>query len=352
MARTEDTPRYRPLPQTGAHRPPGALPLAGGWCWFDRVEVLRRDAAPEFIPASGLPEAVRDRLTAPRPALLGIATDRPVVMGILNVTPDSFSDGGAFVAREMALAHGRAMLAAGAGIVDVGGESTRPGAAEVPAEEETARTVAVVAALAPLAAVSIDTRKARVADAALAAGARMVNDVSALGFDPEMAGVVARAGVPVCLMHARGTPETMQAQTGYRDLLLDVYDFLEERLALAEAAGIPRSRVVLDVGIGFAKTAAQNIALIRNLALYHGLGCPLLLGASRKRFIGLIGGNGEGAGTPRARMPGSVAVALAGVAQGVQILRVHDVDPTMQALRLWQAATGAAEVVLEEEGRE
>jgi dihydropteroate synthase len=353
MARADadDTPRFRPLLQTGAQRPPGALPLAGGWCWFERAEVLRRGAPPAIIAAADLPGEVRDRLTAPRPALLDLSMDRPRVMGILNITPDSFSDGGAFVARELALAHGRAMLAAGAEIIDVGGESTRPGAAEVPVAEEIARTRAVVAALAPLVPVSIDTRKAAVAGAALEAGARLVNDVSALGFDPAMAGVVSAAGATVCLMHARGTPETMRGQTAYADLLLDVYDFLEGRLAAAEAAGIARDRVVLDVGIGFAKTAAQNVALIRNLALFHGLGCPLLLGASRKRFVGLIGSNGDGTGAPRARMPGSVAVALAGVAQGVQVLRVHDVDPTMQALRLWRAVTGAADVA-EEEGRE
>lgn len=338
-----DRPRYRPLPQTGRSRPAGALTLAGGWCWFDRVEVLRRGRPAEIVAAADLPAEARDRLTAPRPGVMGLAMDRPRVMGILNVTPDSFSDGGAFVARELALAHARAMLAAGADIVDVGGESTRPGAETVAEAEEIERTCAVVAALAPMTAVSIDTRKAAVAEAALAAGARLVNDVSALGFDPRMAGVVAASGAPVCLMHARGTPETMQQQTGYDDLLLDIYDFLEERLAAAEAAGIARDRVVLDVGIGFAKTAAQNIALIRSMALFHGLGCPLLLGASRKRFIGLIGSNGDGTGAPRARVPGSVAVALAGVAQGVQILRVHDVDPTLQALRLWLVATGATE---------
>ena len=340
----EDPLRYRPLPQTGRARPPGALPLAGGWCWFDRVEVLRRGQPPAFLAATDLPDAVLHRLTAPRPAVMGLCMDRPRVMGILNVTPDSFSDGGAYLARELALAHARAMLAAGAEIVDVGGESTRPGAAAVPSEEEMDRVLAVVSALAPMTAVSIDSRKAAVAAAALSAGARMVNDVSALAFDPEMAAVVAASDAPVCLMHARGTPETMQRQISYDDLLLAVYDFLEERLAAAEAAGIPRDRVVLDAGIGFAKTAAQNVMLIRNMALFHGLGCPLLLGASRKRFIGLIGSDGDGSGAPRARVPGSVAAALAGVAQGVQILRVHDVDPTVQALRLWCAASGAVEV--------
>ena len=327
---------FRPLPSHDAARPPGALTLAGGWCWFDRVEVLRRGRPPEIIAAAELPAGVAARLTAPRAPVLGLPMERPHLRGILNVTPDSFSDGGAYLAREVALTHARAMLAAGAAIIDVGGESTRPGADEVPVAEEVARTRAVVAALAPRARVSIDTRKAAVAEAALAAGARLLNDVSALTFDPCLAGLAARAGVPVCLMHAQGDPATMQEAPHYEDVLLDVYDFLAARIAAAEAAGIARACIVVDVGIGFGKTVAHNLALIRGMALFHGLGCPVLLGASRKRFIGTLGG----AEMPQARMPGSLAVALAGVAQGVQILRVHDVAPMAQALRLWQAMAG------------
>lgn len=331
--------RFRPLPVCDPTPPPGALALAGGWCWFDRVEVLERGAARRLISAGDLPEDVRLRLTAPRARIVGLTMDRPRVMGILNVTPDSFSDGGSFLGREVALAHGRAMAAAGAEIIDIGGESTRPGAQEVPAEVEIARTRGVVAGLARLGPVSIDTRKAAVARAALDAGADMVNDVSALRHDPDMARTAAQARRPVCLMHARGAPETMQDDPRYDDVLLDVYDFLEERVGFAEAQGIPRSQIVVDVGIGFGKTLAHNLALLRGLGLFHGLGCPLLLGASRKRFIGTIGG----AEVPAARMPGSLAVALAGVAQGVQILRVHDVEPTVQALRLWRAVASAGE---------
>lgn len=330
---------FRPLCQHDPARPAGALTLAGGWCWFDRVEVLRRDAPPELIAATDLPGDVRDRLTAPRPPLLELTLDRPRVMGILNVTPDSFSDGGSFFAREVALAHGRTMLSAGAEIIDIGGESTRPGAAVVRPDEETSRIRAVVAALARRAPISIDTRKAPVAAAAFAAGAGMLNDVSALRFDPDLAGVAATAGVPVCLMHAQGQPATMQDDPRYDDVLLDVYDFLAARIAAAEAAGIPHDRLVLDVGIGFGKTVAHNLALLRRMALFHGLGSPLLLGASRKRFIGTIGRADPAA----ARMPGSLAVALAGVAQGVQIHRVHDVAPMVQALRLWRAVTRVPE---------
>ncbi|MCO8146235.1 dihydropteroate synthase [Rhodovulum tesquicola] len=323
---------YRPLVQTDAARPVDALPLAGGWAWFTLAEEFGRDAPPRLLRAADLPEEVRAKLTAPRPALAGLSLDRPRIMGILNVTPDSFSDGGRFADPQAALAHGRA-LAAGADILDIGGESTRPGSAAVPEADEIARTAPVIAALRAAGVatpISIDTRKATVARAALAAGADMLNDVAALGFDPALAGVVAGAGVPVCLMHAQGDPATMQDDPRYDDVLLDVYDFLAARIAAAEEAGIPRARIVVDPGIGFGKTVAHNLALIRGLSLFHGLGCPILLGASRKRFIGALGG----AERADRRGPGSLAVALAGIAQGVQILRVHDVAETRQAMRL------------------
>lgn len=326
---------YRPLAMTDPARPAGALTLAGGWCWFDRVQVLSRAAAPRIIPAQDVPGPVLHRLTAPRAAFAGLEMDRPRLMGILNVTPDSFSDGGRFLGAEAAVAQARAM-AEGAEIIDIGGESTRPGAAEVPVEDEIARTVPVIRALREgglTAPVSIDTRKAPVAEAALEAGATIVNDVSAFDFDPALGPLVARTAAPVVLMHAQGVPATMQDNPLYGDVLLDVYDALAARLARAEALGIDRSRIVLDPGIGFGKTQAHNLALLRGLSLFHGLGCPILLGTSRKRFIGSIGG----AEKPQDRAPGSIATALEGVAQGVQIVRVHDVAETRQALRLWQA---------------
>ncbi|MBC7141694.1 MAG: dihydropteroate synthase [Rhodobacteraceae bacterium] len=337
---------YRPVAMTDAVRPAGALPLAGGWCWFDRVEVLTRAGvtragARGLVAAADLPDAVRARLTAPRPALAGLTLDRPRLMGILNVTPDSFSDGGRFDAPEAALAHARAMVEAGADILDIGGESTRPGSADVEPGEEIRRTAPVIRALVAgglAAPISIDTRKSEVAHAALDAGARIVNDVAALGYDPDLAALVAARGVPVCLMHAQGTPATMQADPRYDDVLLDVYDFLAARIAAAEAAGIPRDRIVVDPGIGFGKTVAHNLALIRGLSLFHGLGCAVLLGASRKRFIGTLAG-GAAEGQADRRGPGTIAVTLAGLAQGVQIHRVHDTLETRQALRLWQAAT-------------
>ncbi|WP_074219517.1 dihydropteroate synthase [Rhodovulum sp. ES.010] len=333
---------YRPIVQTDAARPADALPLAGGWAWFSLAEELSRDVPPRLIPARALPSDVLAALTGPRPAIAGLTVDRPRIMGILNVTPDSFSDGGRFDRLEAALEHGRAMADA-ADLIDIGGESTRPGAADVPVEDEVARTVPVIEALRVArvtAPISIDTRKAQVAEAALAAGAGMINDVAAFTYDPALAGVTARAGVPACLMHAQGDPATMQNDPRYDNVLLDVYDFLAGRVAAAEAAGISRGEIVVDPGIGFGKAVAHNVALLRGLSLFHGLGCPVLLGASRKRFVGAIGG----AERADARVPGSIAVALAAIAQGVQVVRVHDVAETRQAVRLDMALKGIGEV--------
>jgi dihydropteroate synthase len=251
-------------------------------------------------------------------------------MGILNVTPDSFSDGG--------LALDIEGMAEDVDILDVGGESTRPGAIEVPEHEELARAIPVVrAAVATGRAVSIDTRKAGVARAALAAGASIVNDVSALRFDPAMAGVVAASGAPVVLMHAKGNPDTMQLDPRYEDVLLDVYDWLEARVRLAEVAGIARERIVIDPGIGFGKSVEHNLTLIRGLAMFHALGCPVMLGASRKGFIGRL----TGVTQARDRLAGSIAVALAGLAAGVHILRVHDTNAMRHAVTMWTAVNEA-----------
>ncbi len=315
---------FRPIPcETGRWR------LAGGWLRFSQFELLRRGEPPRVVDAA--PGAVLAALTAPRAPLLGLTMDRPRIMGIVNATPDSFSDGGAYDGAAQA----RLLAGQGAEILDIGGESTRPGAREVPVAEEIARVTPAIAAGRALAAVSIDTRKAEVARAAIAAGAGLVNDVSGFDFDPAMAATVAAAGVPVCLMHAQGIPETMQDNPTYGDVLLDVYDALAERIARAEAAGIPRDRIVIDPGIGFGKTQAHNLAILRRISVYHGLGCTVLLGVSRKRFIGSLGG----AEHPADRVAGTLAVTLAGIAQGIQIHRVHDVAETRQGLALWRAVT-------------
>ena len=331
---------FRPLVQSGPARPDGALPLAGGALWFTHAEHLRRDAPPRVVPAGDIPAPVLTRLTAPRDPVAGLSMDVPRVMGILNATPDSFSDGGLYHDPHKAVAHGARMIAEGADIIDVGGESTRPGAETVAPGEEAARVTPVIAALraAGPTPISIDTRKTAVAQAAVAAGATLVNDVAGFTYDPELAPFCAMHALPVCVMHAQGDPATMQQNPSYDNVLLDVYDFLHERLETLTALGIPRGRIVVDPGIGFGKTAAHNLVLLNRIGLFHALGCPILLGASRKRFIGTIGQAPE----PADRMAGSVAVALAGVAQGVQIVRVHDVRETVSALALWQAVQGGA----------
>ncbi|MDV7144179.1 dihydropteroate synthase [Tropicimonas sp. TH_r6] len=331
---------FRPIPSLDPARPAQAQRLAGGWAWFDRVELLRRDAAPEIVSAGDVPAPILRRLVAPRPAIAGLAMNRPRIMGILNVTPDSFSDGGMHDAPAAALAHARAM-SSDADMIDIGGESTRPGAQEVQVEEEIARTAPVIAAMRATGIdtpVSIDTRKARVAETALEAGADLVNDVAGLGFDAALAPLVAERAVPLCVMHSIETPATMQDDPRYDDVLLDVFDFLSERVDRAVSAGIARERIVVDPGIGFGKTLAHNLALLSRISLFHSLGCPVLLGVSRKRMIGTIGRAPEA----QDRAPGSVAVALAAVAQGIQFLRVHDVAETAQALRLFLAASSGA----------
>ncbi|NIZ11023.1 dihydropteroate synthase [Pseudooceanicola sp. HF7] len=334
---------YRPLPQSGP-RPEGALPLCGGPLWFSQVEALSREGA-RLLPASELPEDWSRRLCRPRPALAGLAMDRPRIMGILNTTPDSFSDGGAFTELEVARAHAAAMARAGADMIDIGGESTRPGAPDVPPEEEIRRTAPVIEALQGLGLpLSIDTRKAAVASAAARAGAALINDVSGFTHDPALAGLASAMGLPVCVMHMRGTPGDMHLDPSYDHALLDTYDELEARIAAVEAQGIPRARILADPGIGFAKTGAHNLEILQRISLFHGLGCPILLGVSRKRFIGAVGKAPQAEEAPEARdrAPGSIAVALAGIAQGVQMVRVHDVAETAQAIRLWQAVRDGA----------
>lgn len=330
---------YRPILRTDPGRPPGAFTLAGGWCWFTEAEALSRDRPARFVPAADIPEPILRNLTAPRADVAGLSLNRPRIMGILNVTPDSFSDGGRFAAPEAAVAQALRMVEEGADLIDIGGESTRPGADTVPEAEEVARTAPVIAAIraASPVPISIDTRKGAVARAALDAGAGLVNDVAALTFDPGLGQIVADAGVPVCLMHAQGDPKTMHLNPSYANVVLDVFDFLSERVEAAVALGIPRARIVVDPGIGFGKTLQHNVTLLRALALYHGLGCAVLLGASRKRFIGTLSGVEAAAD----RLAGSLAVALFGAAQGVQILRVHDTKETRQALSLQQALSGA-----------
>ena len=320
--------------------------LAGGLNWFAMVELIPVDGGtPELVPVAQiegrLDEALAvqwQRLTGPRaPLQLGARTvrlDQPQVMGIVNATPDSFSDGGAYASAQAAAEAGAAMTVAGAAIIDVGGESTRPGAKPVWEGDEIERVVPIVTPLAASGtAVSIDTRKAGVMDAAIAAGATMVNDVSALSWDDRAMAVVAAANVPVVLMHHQGAPETMQDAPNYpRGVLVEVLCWLEERIAAAEAAGISRDRILIDPGFGFGKTVAHNLELINGLSALHGLGCAIVVGASRKRTIGAL----HNEAPAERRLGGSLAFALKAAEQGAQLIRVHDVYETVQALKIWR----------------
>ena len=327
--------------------------LAGGLQFFAAVELIGPDAR-ELVPVEGIEERLDElgedarsawtNLTSARTPLgLGervVRLDQPQVVGIVNVTPDSFSDGGELENPDAAVEAGHAMAAEGAAIVDVGGESTRPGAAPVWEGDEVARAIPVVKRLAASGtAVSIDSRKAAVMEAALAAGATLVNDVSALTWDPRAAEVVAKAGCPVVLMHHQGSPETMQDNPRYdRPVLLEVYDWLEARIEAAVAAGIARDRIVVDPGFGFGKTVQHNLQLTNGLAMLHGLGCPVMVGASRKRTIGALSAEAPA----DRRLAGSLALALKGAEQGAQLLRVHDVPETVQALRVWRGLRDSA----------
>ena len=319
--------------------------MAGGAIAFTAAELIEgtpRAAKRRLVTAQDLARSrdadldlVLKRVTAPRPPFAGLAFTRPLIMGIVNVTPDSFSDGGLYDTTEGAIVHAAELAKDGADIVDVGGESTRPGSDAVEEGEELSRVIPVLEGLAGLhAAVSIDTRKASVARAAAKAGVKIFNDVSALTYDQDSLAAAAETGLSVILMHAKGEPKTMQDDPRYDDVALEVYDYLAERIEAAEAAGIDRSRIAADPGIGFGKTLAHTLTLLANLSLLHGLGVPLLVGASRKRFISGVAG-GE---TPQSREAGSFAVALVAAAQGAQILRVHDVAGTRQALSVWRAS--------------
>ena len=323
--------------------PSGQHILAGGWARFTDMDVVQRhadggysicrmglDALLQAAYDRNLASAVVDRLLAPRDSFTRLSMAAPQLMGILNVTPDSFSDGGRHNAPARAIATARAMQDAGAAIIDIGGESTRPGAAPVTRNQELARVLPVLAGLRDSGAVlSIDTRHAEVMRRAVAGGAGIINDVGALRGDGAV-DAAAAAGVPVVMMHMQGTPETMQADPQYGFAPVEILEFLEARIHTAEAAGIPRALMAIDPGYGFGKTVTHNLELINWTAMLHMLGVPILIGASRKSSIAKISA-GEDADQ---RLPGSLALAMAALRQGAQMLRVHDVGETMQAVKV------------------
>ncbi|MFM7084559.1 MAG: dihydropteroate synthase [Hyphomicrobium sp.] len=329
---------------------------------FSHVEILERHApkqtAVHLLDLEELkdfssremkvsPEAFQDfqkliaNLTSQRADFAGLSMERPRLMGIVNITPDSFSDGGSFSSPQEAITQALRLAESGADILDLGAESTRPGARAISVEEELKRLMPVLEGLRPrtTAKISIDTRKSEVMLRAAEAGADLWNDVSALTFDPRSLEVAAEKKWPLLLMHAQGLPETMNEKPVYENVALDVFDYLEGRIDACLRAGIESARLVLDPGIGFGKHLPHNVALLSSLSLYHGLGVPVLLGVSRKKLIGQLSKEEH----PKERVSGSLAAALAAIAQGVQILRVHDVAETLQAVRVWQAILRGAE---------
>lgn len=337
-----------------------SLRLAGTMIWFSQIEYIQRDATStqrRLVSVSGwdaftasLSDTDRERcalllenIAAPRAALqMGARTirlDQPHVMGIINATPDSFSDGGKNFDADVAADAAFKMSSAGAAIIDVGGESTRPGAALIWEGEELGRVEPLIRKLAGAGtAISIDTRKASVMEGAIKAGATMINDISALLYDDRAVEVAQASNVPVVLMHAPSQSSDPHKDGVYEDVVCDVFDWLEQRVLAVEAAGISRDRILVDPGIGFGKSLSENLAIINNLSMYHALGCTILFGASRKRLIGAL--SNEAAADER--LGGSIFLAMKAVEQGAQIVRVHDAAETVQAIQVWRGLRDAA----------
>lgn len=334
-------------PVTGASATvPQAMRLAGGLVYFDKVDVVQRNPAGHYHAARmdvdqliacaddrNAATAIMDQLTTARADFAGLSMAEPQIMGILNVTPDSFSDGGKHAAPAQAIAMGKAMIEAGASVIDIGGESTRPGAEPVTRNQELARILPPITGLRDAGAVvSVDTRHAAVMSRATKAGAHVINDVGGLRAEGALDAAVA-AKTPVIIMHMQGTPETMQADPQYGFAPVEIYEFLSERIAAALAAGIPKNAIAVDPGFGFGKTITHNMQVMNWTAMLHGLGVPLLIGASRKSSIAKLSRD-EPADE---RVPGSLALAIKGVTEGAQLLRVHDVAETAQAVAVTKA---------------
>ncbi len=335
---------------SGAVKAGHARWLTGGPMAFNMVKVIFRQTGSRheetLVPIFRLDEFVsdlssfqQDEVTAllknicdARPRVGPLEWQRPLIQGIVNVTPDSFSDGGRYNKQDMAIAHARDLVKAGADIIDIGGESTRPGASKVILNEELDRVIAVIEGLSDISVpISVDTRNRIVMEHALKAGASIINDVSALSHDERSLEFIAGEDCPVILMHAQNDPDNMQNNPQYDDVSLDVYDYLEKRLEICQNAGIDSDRLIIDPGIGFGKSVDHNVELMASLSLFHGLGVPVLLGVSRKSFIGYITAEKNAA----ARLAGSLAFGQMGYDQGIQILRVHDVVESRQARDVW-----------------
>ena len=327
---------YRPIIQNDIIRPEYYFNLSNQNQWFDRFERFERGKEPSHISVKEAPAEVLRKLTSTRKSDIFENFKSPLIMGILNLTPDSFSDGGKNFNTSDALESAEKMICDGVDVIDVGGESTKPGAEQISDKVELDRIETVIKAIKkkrPNCVVSVDTRKSRVMKRVLELGVNFINDVSALSFDKKSAQILAAENAQICLMHGGLNPKNMQENTTYNDVLLDVYDYLEERITFAVSSGIKRENIIVDPGIGFGKTESQNVRLIQKASIFHSLGCPVLYGASRKAFIGSI----SGVDKARDRFPGSISVALDLIRQGVQFIRVHDTSESKQAVSMWKA---------------
>ena len=310
--------------------------LGGTQVKFDSFKIVERGRSSITIPAVEAPQEVLETFIRPRSSIFDLNFNKVNIMGILNVSPDSFYDGKENFRDTDFVKKGLDLIKGGLDILDVGGESTRPGAKEVPVEIEKHRVSSIIKSIkkiTPETIISIDTRKSQVAKAALKGGATIINDVSGLTFDSEILSVASEFGSGICIMHSKGLPENMQNQPSYENIVLDIYDFLEERINQAKKAGISEEKIIVDPGIGFGKSLYHNKTLIKNLSLFHGLGCPVMVGLSRKSFIGEIVGELD----PSKRLGGSLAALLTAVSRGAHLVRVHDVIETKQAIEVWNS---------------
>ena len=326
---------FRPIVRTGSPKSKNSIFLAETNYWVSEAEEIKFGKKTKLVSINDVPDWWKKRWLKKRSDILGMEFGFPKLMGILNVTPDSFSDGGNHLKLDAALNQAKFMAENGVDIIDVGGESTRPGALTVPISEEIRRIEPVINGISARSKIpiSVDTRKADVASAARKAGASMVNDVSGFTFDPDLMPYCSKYKLPVCVMHMKGLPENMQNNPKYENILIEVFDFLENQIGRLVQAGISRDQIIADVGIGFGKNIGHNLALIKNISLFHGLGVPLLLGVSRKSIIS----NVAKVEKPSDRVHGSISLAISALGQGVQVFRVHDVAETRQAFDLWVA---------------
>ena len=326
---------FRPIVRIGSPRSKNSIFLAETNYWVSEAEEIKFGKKTKLVSINDVPDWWKKRWLKKRSDILGMEFGFPKLMGILNVTPDSFSDGGNHVELDAALNQAKFMEQNGVDIIDIGGESTRPGALTVPILEEIKRIEPVINGISSRSKIpiSVDTRKSDVASAARKAGASMVNDVSGFTFDNNLLSFCSKYKLPVCVMHMKGSPENMQNNPKYKNILIDVFDFLENQIGVLVQAGISRDHIIADVGIGFGKNKGHNLALVKNISLFHGLGVPLLLGVSRKSIIS----NVARVEKMSDRVHGSISLAISALGQGVQLFRVHDVAETKQAFDLWVA---------------